>query len=87
MSKKKRHRRQTRQPDVSSPPLWPDDEGLHALLPGRPPSQEVLDDMTQVYQQNIRNSPLWDVMVQEFGAEEAERMLQQFQVKLNERGV
>jgi len=43
--------------------------------------------MSKVYQQNIRNSPLWDVMVQEFGAEEAERMLQQFQVKLNEGGV
>ncbi len=41
MSKKKRHRRQTRQPDVSSPPLWPDHEGLHGLLPGRPPSQEL----------------------------------------------
>ncbi len=87
MSKKKRYRRQTRQPDVSSPSLWLDHEGLHGLLPGRPPSQELLDDMTKVYQQNIRNSPLWDAMVQEFGAEEAEGMLQQFQVKLNERDV
>ena len=87
MSKKKRHRRQTRQADVSSPPLSPDHEGLHALLGGRPPSQELLDQMTKVYQQNIRNSPLWDMMVQEVGAEEAERMLQKFQVKLHERGV
>ena len=87
MSKTKRHRRETRQPDVSSPALRPDHEGVHALLPGRPPSQELLDQMSKVYQQNIRKSPLWDVMVQEFGAEEAERMLQQFQVKLNEGGV
>ena len=41
MSKKKRHRRRTPQPDVSSPSLWPDHGGLHALLPGRPPSQEL----------------------------------------------
>ena len=51
---------------------------------GRAPSQHLLDEMTKVYQQNIRNSPLWDMMVREFGIDEAERLLQEFRVKLDD---
>jgi hypothetical protein len=47
-------------------------DGLHALVPGNSPSPETLDEMTRVYQQNIRESPLWEEMVREFGEEEAE---------------
>ncbi len=52
------------------------------LVPGVPPSPEILDEMTRLYQQNIRNSPLWEEMVKQFGEEEAERILREFQVKL-----
>jgi len=34
--------------------------------------------MTARYQQGIRESPLWDEMVREFGEEEAERLLTKF---------
>ena len=34
------------------------------------------------YQQRIRESPLWDEMVREFGEEEAERILKKFRVEI-----
>ena len=37
-------------------------DGLHVLLPGTPPSSEMLDEMTGSYQQKIRESPLWAEM-------------------------
>ena len=43
---------------------------------------ETLDDMTRLYQQNIRKSALWDEMVKEFGEEEAERILRKFRVEI-----
>jgi hypothetical protein len=61
---------------------WLERDGLHALLPGSPPSSEMLDDMTRGYQQNIRKSALWDEMVREFGEEEAERILRKFRVEI-----
>jgi hypothetical protein len=38
--------------------------------------------MTRRYQQEIRNSPLWDEMVREFGEKEAERLLKKFRVEI-----
>jgi hypothetical protein len=64
---------------------WLGSDGLHALVPGSAPSPETLDEMTRVYQQNIRESPLWEAMVREFGEEEAERILREFRVEI--RGV
>ncbi len=61
---------------------WLGGDGLHALLPGTPPSPETLDEMTRAYQQNIRESPLWEEMVREFGEEEAERLLREFRVEV-----
>jgi len=61
---------------------WLESDGLHAFVPGSAPSPEVLDDMTRRYQQEIRNSPLWDKMVREFGEEEAERLLREFRVEI-----
>ena len=82
MSKKTRkiktRDRQSR--DRSMP--WLERDGLHALLPGSPPSPEMLDDMTRSYQQKIRKSALWDEMVREFGEEEAERLLRKFRVEI-----
>ena len=61
---------------------WLERDGLHALLPGPPPSPEMLDDMTRRYQQKIRESALWDEMVREFGEEEAERILRKFRAEI-----
>jgi len=59
-----------------------DRDGLQAWLPGLPPSQAMLDEMTKVYQEKIRNSPLWDQMVRQFGEQEAERILREFRVEV-----
>jgi hypothetical protein len=61
-----------------------DEEGLHALVPGLPPSEEKLEEMSKIYQERIRHSPLWDEMVNRFGKNEAEELLKEFRVKIGE---
>ena len=48
-----------------------------------PPSPEIVDDMTGTYQQNIRDSALWDHMLKEFGEGENERILRKFRVEIS----
>lgn len=62
--------------------LWLDEEGLHAMLPGGAPSEATLDELTRLHQQNIRNSPMWDEMVREFGLQRAEALLKQCRAEL-----
>jgi hypothetical protein len=57
-------------------PMWLDEQGMHAMLPGSPDA-ETFARMTEIYQQKIRQSPLWDQMVREFGPEKAEQLLKQ----------
>ena len=54
---------------------WIDDEGLHMAGPGKPLSSEDLDRMTASYQKQIRESPLWNEIVQKVGEDEALRLL------------
>ena len=61
---------------------WTDDEGLHTMVPGEAPTPEQLQEMSRVYQQKIRASPLWQEMLDEFGPEKAEAMLKDFRVQL-----
>lgn len=61
---------------------WTDDEGLHLMEPGSPPSPEQLKKITEEYQKRIRKSPMWNEMVRDFGKEEAERLLKQCQAKI-----
>jgi len=84
MSKKKRKRKVQARGLQSKAWDMPrlESDGLHALVPGSAPSPEMLDEMTRLYQQKIRKSPLWDKMVREFGAEEAERLLRSFRVEV-----
>lgn len=82
---RKSRRDRARKKGQASPGLaasWLDSSGLHAVVPGLPPSPEALDKATRLYQHNIRNSPLWDQMVKEFGEKEAERLLLQFRVEV-----
>ena len=62
---------------------WMAEDGIHMAAPGSPPSPEQLERMTQAYQKRIRNSPVWKMMVKEFGEQKAEEMLKEFQVKLS----
>jgi hypothetical protein len=59
---------------------WMEKDGFHSLIPGTPPSSEQLENMTKVYQKNIRNSPIWDEMVKQYGKEKAEKPLKEFRV-------
>ncbi len=81
MGRRERARRD-RKRNLSSPGAvtWLEGDGLHALLPADA-SHATLDEMTTRYQENIRRSPLWDLMVKEYGEEEATRLLQQFRVE------
>lgn len=84
-AKNKRKRQQHKNP--AAPPLpssmsWMDKEGLHALLPGEPPSEEVMAVFNENFRKELRNSPMWDEMVEKFGAEEAEKLLMQVKVEL-----
>lgn len=79
-SRKKKGRRRLSRPEFLVP--WMDDEGLHVFLPGEAPSGELLEQLTEQYQQNIRNSALWDEIVRRFGPEEAERILKEFRIEV-----
>jgi hypothetical protein len=82
MSKKSRKlKRENPQSGAHDNP-WLRSDGLHALVSRSTPLPEMLDDMTLRYQKEIRNSPLWDEMVREFGEEEAERVLREFRVEI-----
>jgi hypothetical protein len=64
--------------------MWMGEEGVHAIGVGQPPSLLETAAMTENYQQRIRNSPLWDKMVKDFGEQKAAEMLKEFKVKINE---
>ena len=55
---------------------------MHLIASGTPPTAELLQKATEEYRQRIRNSPVWDGMVKEFGLEKAEEMLMEFQIRL-----
>jgi len=56
-------------------------DGLHMVTPGGPLTQEDLATMTRAYQQRIRQSSMWKQMVNEFGQDKSEALLQEFQAK------
>jgi len=81
--KKKKLKRKKSQTQSSSPSFpWMGEDGFHCLMPGVPPSPEQLENMTEEYQKQIRNSPFWDDMVREFGKEKPDKLLKQCRVKL-----
>ncbi len=60
------------------PLVWPVEQGIQALVPGQAPSSDELAKMTAAYQENIRKSPIWDLMVKEYGEQKAREMLKEF---------
>ena len=62
---------------------WMDDDGIHIIGKGVPPSPEEQERMTIEYQNKIKKSPLWEMMVKEYGEEKAEEMLKDFQVQVS----
>ena len=60
------------------------EDGLHAIQPGLPPSPDQIEAVTKEYQSQIRNSPLWDIMVEKYGEERAQEMLKEFRYEVRE---
>ena len=87
MSKKKKHkkvRHNRPQIDPDSPPVvWQDEKGnIHALAPGNAPTQNQLDEMSRIYQEQIKKSPWWKHVVRIFGQAKAEELLKQCRAEL-----
>jgi len=60
------------------------EDGLHTIQPGIPPSPEQIEEVTAEYQKQIRNSPMWDTMVEQYGEERAQEMLKEFRYEVRE---
>jgi hypothetical protein len=54
---------------------WMAPDGVHVVAPGGPLTPAELDHLTQTYQKQVRQSPMWKQMVQEFGKAKAEELL------------
>ena len=68
--------------NASKLPVTLDDEGMHFISQGIKPTASEIDQMSKEYQNQIRNSPLWDDMVNEFGKEKAEELLKEFKAEI-----
>ena len=63
-------------------PMWMDEQGIHAILPGEKPDAETLERMTIDFQQRLRNSPMFVEMVKTYGQAKAEELLSQCRAQL-----
>jgi hypothetical protein len=83
--RKKKSKKNKQKHELDNPPVftWQDEEGFHGLIPGERPSDEQVEEMTRKYQEEIRNSPLWDKMLKKFGREKSEELLKECQVKID----
>ncbi len=79
-SRLKKYRREASPGDAVL--TWPSEEGIQALVPGEPPSASELAALSAAYQQRIRESPLWEAMIKEFGEQKAAELLKECKAKL-----
>jgi hypothetical protein len=61
---------------------WADKDGLHVIAEGEKPTSSEIEEMTKEYQNQVRNSPMWDDMVNEYGREKAEELLKEFKAEV-----
>jgi hypothetical protein len=84
-SREKKQRKQIQQDGIDTPAAsmsWQDAEGVHLVTPGTPPTAEQIEEITRMYQENIRNSPIWDYWLMEYGPEKADELLNECQFKV-----
>ena len=88
MGKKTRIKRERlRRQEAAPPPFWKDAEGIHAMLPfpvAPPPGTAEL--LTAAFRRELRNSPLWKQMVDQFGERRADELLGQCKAEIREAG-
>lgn len=56
---------------------WQEGNEMHFLTPGIPSSAEEIAELTRIYQENIKNSDVFEYWVNEFGLAKAEEMVQE----------
>jgi hypothetical protein len=61
---------------------WGDEESRHVISQGVKPTTSEIDQMSKEYQNQIRNSPLWNEMVIEFSKDKAEELLKQCKAEI-----
>ena len=81
-SRRKRQQRHPKPPPIAEPMVWQAQDGLHMLMPGAPPTPEMLEEMTRQYQEQLRHSPLWGKMVKKYGQRKAEELLKECRAEL-----
>ena len=69
--------------EIAGPSMWTEDGDVHTIMKGERPSPEKLEEMEKAYQNKIKQSPMWDMMVKEYGKAEAEKLLLQCKVKID----
>ena len=69
--------------EIAGPPMWTEDGDVHTIMKGERPSPEKLEEMEKAYQNKIRQSPMWNMMVKKYGKAEAEKLPLQCKVKIN----
>jgi hypothetical protein len=65
---------------ATTPEAWLTDDRIHMLLPGVPTS-ELLEQLSRNFQEELRRSPLWTELIQKYGRERAEQIVQQCRAK------
>jgi hypothetical protein len=71
--------------DYNLPPgtiHWQEGDEMHFLTPAIPSSEEEIAELTIIYQDNIRNSDVFEFWVNEFGLAKAEEMVQECRYKV-----
>jgi hypothetical protein len=53
---------------------------LHAFIPALAPSDELLSEIEKNFRNEIRNSPIWDQMVSQYGIDKAEELLKEINI-------
>lgn len=95
MGKKKNKKKRRRNGSGNQPPelsreeafpegglSWMEGDGLHAVLPGKKPSQQQIEKMTENYQRQLRKSPMFKQWVKQYGKQKALEMLKECRVEL-----
>ena len=80
-TKRARRRREGIGSNAATPEAWLADDGIHMLLPGVA-TPELLEQLSRNFQEQLRRSPLWTELIQQYGQERAEQILQRCRAQL-----
>ena len=79
MTRHKRNKKKVRGKRKGSGKDRPVDE-LHAFVPAIGPKGKFLDLFQYYFKKELRNSPIWDQMVSQYGIDKAEELLKDINI-------